>query len=165
MRRFIDIVVAGAETLAGVSVLLLAAILGLEIALRAVGEPIAGTTELGSLLLVIVIYFALAGTQSVHGHVAMDAVVVRMGPAARRVCFRITLAICLTIGLVLTYTTAKDMLDSYEIGEFQRGTLPYPLWPAKLAVTFGIFLYCVVAASQLFSRQLDDDGSAAAELQ
>ena len=56
-------------------------------------SPLPGASELTELMLVIIVFFALADTHTVRGHVAVDLVVTRLAPRASsmRDCSRFSL--------------------------------------------------------------------------
>ena len=137
----------------GIALLILGILLTVDVLSRAIrGHPITGVSELAQLMLVMIIFFTISYTQSIQGHVKMEAVISRMGKKMRGVCDLISLTICLSISILLLYGCAWEAYDSIILKEYHFGTTRFPLWPAKLSVVFGIFLLIIQFVKDIFSN-------------
>lgn len=132
-----------------VSLLLLSVVIVFSIVARRLGYTVAGSAEVSEILLVLLVFLALAYTQSKDGHVAIEVAVAAMPTRLRNVCRGLTIVVCLAVTLALFYGTAVETYDSYRLGEYRFGTTRFPLWPAKLVIAVGFFLLAVEFMLQL----------------
>lgn len=135
--------------LSSISLILLASIVIVDVIGRAFSAPLSSGSDIGAMLMVGLIFFAVAGTQVDKDHVSMDALVALFPERWRRITDRMNLVVCLIVGLFLTYGTIMGAIESFQIGEMALGALMLPLWPAKVVVAFGLALYTLVVLAQL----------------
>ncbi len=134
------------------SALLLAAIAVLtfvQIVGRLLGYLISTGTEFGGYCMAASIFLALAWTLRSGGHIRVNLVIQRLGPAARR-----GVEIwCLTVGVlamgVFAYSSIDMTWDSYVFGEVSIGIVPVPLWIPQLTMAVGTVLLEVALIEQL----------------
>lgn len=103
---------------------------------------IVGAEETAQLLLVFMVFLAMTVTQSQGGHVRMEALVTLLPPRARKITDVGSLLICLGMSLLILYGTTLDAWAAYRDGEYQYGTVQFPLWPAKAAISAGMLVFC-----------------------
>lgn len=135
--------------LSSISLIVLAGIVIVDVVGRAFHSPLSSGSDIGAMLMVGLIFFAIAGTQVDKDHVSMDALVTLFPKRLQRITERMNLVICLAIGVFLTYGTIKAAIKSFRIGEMALGAMMLPLWPAKTVVAFGLTLYTLVVLAQL----------------
>jgi TRAP-type C4-dicarboxylate transport system permease small subunit len=68
-------------------------------------KSILGTVEVTEFMLLIVIFFALAHTEVLNGHVKVDLVMSRFGPRAQALVDMITQFVCFVLSLLITWST------------------------------------------------------------
>jgi TRAP-type C4-dicarboxylate transport system permease small subunit len=143
--------------IAQVFVLVLMLVTVANIIARFLGHPIVGAFESGVLMLVFILYLGLAYTQSQHGHVNVD-IIINLLPRKTR---EILAILCLFLGLVILslmfWQSGLVGLKSLQIREYTPGLIPFPIWPGKLIVPFGLFFFIVqiiVELIQLIYRQV-----------
>lgn len=135
--------------LSSMSLVILAGIVMLDVIGRAFDSPLSSGSDIGAMLMVGLIFFAIAGTQVDKDHVSMDALVALFPERWQRITERMNLVVCLIVGLFLSYGAIAGALKSYRVGEMALGALMLPLWPAKTVVAFGLVLYTLVVIAQL----------------
>jgi TRAP-type C4-dicarboxylate transport system permease small subunit len=136
--------------LGSAALILLASIVIIDVVGRAFSAPLSSGSDIGAMLMVALIFFAIGGTQVDKDHVSMDALVTLFPERMRRLTDKINLVVCLLLGLFLTYGAVKAGMKSFTSGEMALGALALPLWPAKFVVAFGFLLYSLVVLAQLF---------------
>lgn len=151
VRRFI-IVPAG--NIGALALLLLSFTVVISIIFRSMGRTVEGSAELAEVLLVLLVFLTCAYTQSKENHVAIELVVTMMPAKMRRLCHWLSLFVCLIVTAALCYGTLVEAYDSHRLGEYKFGTTHFPLWPAKLVISFGFFLLCLEFVLQLVSLTL-----------
>jgi TRAP-type C4-dicarboxylate transport system permease small subunit len=134
-----------------VALLVLGAVIFVAVVARQFGVAIVGADESAQLLLVFMVFLAMTVTQSQGGHVRMEAFVTQLPPWARRIADLLSLVICLGMSALILYGTTLDAWAAYRDGEYQYGTIQFPLWPAKAAVSFGMLVFCIHLLLELFA--------------
>ncbi|MCD1619337.1 TRAP transporter small permease [Salipiger manganoxidans] len=103
-------------------------------------SPIAGTLELTEGALPLIIFLSLALTQFHGGHIRVTLLTDRLPHGLARALS----VIAMLAGAVLFGWAAwagwLSAEKSFAIGEMKRGSIRYPVWPIKYAVSFGMAL-------------------------
>ncbi|TFF27191.1 TRAP transporter small permease [Jiella endophytica] len=109
----------------------------------ALSHPIAGSLELTEGALPLIIFLSLALTQFHGGHIRVTLLTDHFPPAAAR----LALVIALLAGALLfawaTWAGWVTAEKSFAIGEMERGSIRFPIWPIKFAVCFGMALLTI----------------------
>ena len=104
-------------------------------------QPVHGTMEITSFLMVALVYFSLARTQSVKGHIHIDMLTMRL---STRTQLRLTLLSNL-LGIVLfgliCWQGLLSAADAWKFGEVTEGLIPFPISPAKSVIPVGCALF------------------------
>lgn len=144
--------------ISSLALILLSCVVVVDATGRAFGSPLQSGTDIGVMLMVAVVFLALAGAQVSRDHVSMDALISIFPRWLRRLADRLNLLVCLAIGIFLAYGTTEEALASYSSGELALGAMMLPLWPAKMMVAIGFVLYSIVVLAQLIVGVDADDG-------
>lgn len=103
-------------------------------------KPVPMTYEVGSFMLVFIVFLGMAYTQRMGAHIRVEFLTLRMPPKVRA-SFNLlayTLGICL-YGAIF-YQGFKWSYDAFQIGEYVAGLVDIPKWPSMFAVPFGALL-------------------------
>ena len=109
-------------------------------------EPIAG------LVLVVVVFLAVAHAQVRRAHIGVRLLVERLSRRVQRILQTIVLFISLGVFSVMIWHTTAYALSSFKTGEEDIGVLDIPLGPFRLAIPIGLALMCIVFIIQLVSH-------------
>ena len=112
-------------------------------------HSILGTVEVTEFLLVIVIFFTLADTEILNGHVKVDLVMSRFSERARAAVDMITQFICFVLCVIFTWSTlvySEQMRLSGEVSQ----DLWLPIYPFVYIVAAG----CIIFAFSLLIKFL-----------
>lgn len=105
--------------------------------------PIAGTLELTESALPVMIFLSLALTQWHGGHIKVVLLTQYLPAGAQRVLA----ALAMLLGFVLFAWAAQAgwamAAKSFAMGEMERGSIRFPLWPVKFVAFFGLALLAV----------------------
>jgi C4-dicarboxylate transporter DctQ subunit len=116
-------------------------------------KPIYGKVEITELVMAGIVFFGLAYTQKLGGHVRMSFVIEKfLKGRAYHIVEASTLLISLFTFIILTVTT----LDSALYDLHFHGITPnlyLPIWPSKMTVPVGCFFLCIRLAIQ-FTQHL-----------
>ena len=144
--RFFDraIIWLGTASLAVAAVFIgLLAIIGTADSLgtKLFGLPIPSALELSQAGLVVVVFMGLAYAQRRRGHVSVDIFTGRFSGVAHMVFTSLALIAAISFFSFLAWRTGVAALESHAIDERSWGLTRFPIWPSKIALTFG----CVIA--------------------
>jgi TRAP-type C4-dicarboxylate transport system permease small subunit len=138
------------------SLITIALIMGMTvagIALRLIGTPFSGVTNLSESLLVIAVYLSLAYAQQKKQHVAVELLLSGLNGKARDAVSAFNLIVAWSICSLILYTAWDYAMDAWRVREKMDGAPFYPIYPPKVAIALGIsFLWLQLAAD--FLRQL-----------
>ncbi len=105
--------------------------------------PIAGTLEMTEGALPIIVFLSLAMTQYEGGHIKVVLLTRALPPRARRAAVVFAMLAGALLFAWATYAGWRLAAKSYAIGEIERGSIRYPLWPIKGAIALGMALLTV----------------------
>ena len=98
--------------------------------------PIMGTFELTEFMMVGLVFFSLAYTQSEKGHIAVDILVDRFPKGIRNVIDIINLTLTLFILVLITWMSIERGFEVKASNEYS-GTLQIPVYPFVFIVALG----------------------------
>jgi TRAP-type transport system small permease protein len=104
--------------------------------------PLRGTFEFSEILLAGVVFFGMAYTQSVGGHVSIDSVMNTLRPRKRAFISSIISLISLFIFGIMSWQGGVKAYVSWEGGRY-IDIVRLPIAPFEFFVAIGMFLVCL----------------------
>jgi TRAP-type C4-dicarboxylate transport system permease small subunit len=102
--------------------------------------PFHSGVELSELLLVILVFLGLAAAQQQRQNYAIE-ILTQHFPHRLQQAFELAGYVgCLLIVIVLAWPSSKQAIASFERGESGFGIVPFPLWPARIILAFGLWV-------------------------
>jgi len=127
--------------------------------------PVPGTLEFTESTMVLVVFGALAFTQSKRGHIRVEIFYNYGGPRTRALLDAFTHLIALLYFGLLCWSGIQEAIYSWEISEASMGTIRFPLFPARALLAIGTALLLVQLvidiASDLARAVSGDEGKSA----
>jgi TRAP-type C4-dicarboxylate transport system permease small subunit len=114
-----------------------------DVILRYFGHAVLGSNDIVSLLLVIIITFALAHTYALRRHTRITFVISRLRPRMRAIIAAVTNSICIYIFILLIWQCCAFANRLKQSGEVSM-TLGLPLHPLLYCMAAGFCLICIV---------------------
>lgn len=111
-------------------------------------SPISGTTELTQLLMVAVVFPALAWCGVTGGHVKVDLLVGRFRPSIQTIIDTITLLLSLFIFTLITWRSFLESLQMSKVSSL----LGVPIAPFYYTLTFSFGLLCLVIITLIIAN-------------
>lgn len=159
VERWLDTVERALSFSAAILVLVLTLLTAAEVVLRyGFNSPIPGTWELSQLLLVGIVFLGFAHTQAKGGHVRVELLIARVGPAWRRGLDLLGLAVGVAVFAVIFWVGLKDTWTAWAIADYTLGSVAFPIWPSKLMVPVGSLLLCLRLVVQIVRHLLEMRG-------
>lgn len=138
MSRILDGLTAAALWTSGLAILLMSVSGGVDVLLTAaMGKPIPMVYELTEALMVLIVFLALGHLQITNGHIALEMIPARLGPASLRRHALLVQVVALVCFAALTWQAWQMAMASWAVREYSVGLHPFPLYPAKFAVALG----------------------------
>jgi len=138
IERFLNNIL-GAILLLGMMFLVVADVTGRYLFNR----PVHGTMEITTFIMVGLVYFTLAHTQAIKAHIKVELVFERLSIRGKAILQFITCLIGMTIFALITWQGVRLALDAWKYKEYTDGLIPFPTFPAKLAIPVGCFIFCL----------------------
>jgi C4-dicarboxylate transporter DctQ subunit len=115
-------------------------------------SPIPGHVEIVELIMAGVVFFGIAYTERVGGHVRMELFVTRvLKGRAYHIAEVITASLSLFVYLFILVYTFKASLFSLQIGD-NTAYLYWPTWPSKFAIPLGSLFLCIRFAIEIIQH-------------
>ena len=118
----------------------------------AFSSGIPGSYHLSEFLLVAIIALPLARCQIIHSHIRVDILIRRIHGRALHIIEFLSLVLAFILFALAAYTTGENAVIAFVKGDFERGIINYPLWPAKSFVPIGIGIFCLTLLVDIFRR-------------
>jgi TRAP-type C4-dicarboxylate transport system permease small subunit len=147
MKRFAASVqfVALCLLLLGAAGLIVSTVLGFAdvIGTKFLDYPVPGTLEITESTMVLVVFGALAYTQSKRGHIRVEIFYNFGSPRTRAWLDAVTHLLALIYFGLLCWAGFQEALYSWSISEATMGTVRLPLFPARMLLSIGTALLVV----------------------
>lgn len=137
--------VAGAVSVATsvvstLAVLWLIAVTVAHVVLRWVGHSgISGVVELSALVVVAMIFLGMPMAQREGAHVSVQMVTQRLPQHVRRVLGVIAALVSAVFAGWICWASYEEAVKAQEVGQRLAGVVQVEVWPAKAAITIGLF--------------------------
>ncbi|MBL1421268.1 MAG: TRAP transporter small permease [Alphaproteobacteria bacterium] len=102
--------------------------------------PIAGTLEMTEGALPLIIFLSLAMTQYEGGHIKVVLLTRKLSQRLQRAAVVFAMLVGAAFFAWASYAGWMSMAKSIAIGEIERGSIRYPLWPVKGTIALGMSL-------------------------
>ena len=106
-------------------------------------SPVPGHVEIVELIMAGVVFFGIAYTERVGGHVRMELFVTRvLKGRSYHIAEALTAALSLFVYVFILIYTFKASVFAFQMGD-NTAYLYWPTWPSKFAVPLGSFFLCI----------------------
>jgi len=154
LNRFcsaIDATVHFFGVFAGILLFVLTPIACYEVVVRKMGSPTIWAFHILSYIQIFMIWFGIAYTQKVHGHVCVDLVTMHLPLTFRVICRVVSSLLCILLSLVLCWKGWSLVWRSYSNHLMTVEELHHPLYWIQIPLVIGAILLVLIFARQLFA--------------
>ena len=125
-------------------------------------SPLHGTYEIGTSMIVVIVFFGLAYTQRIGANIRVESVLRILPPQVRFGVELFGLLVALFFFICVTYSSGQEAWSSWLKKECYLtlfvGDILLPIYPAKLAVPFGAALMSFQLLSEFIGRVAEGIG-------
>lgn len=114
--------------------------------------PIHGTNELTEFMMVGLLYFTLSHAQALKAHIRVEFLIDFFSPRTKVICQMVCHFLGLFVFSLIAWQSMKAALQAWRLGETTFGLILFPLFPSKILVPMGSFLFSL----RLFKDLVDD---------
>jgi TRAP-type C4-dicarboxylate transport system permease small subunit len=111
--------------------------------------PVPGALEVTESTMVLIVFGALAYTQSQRGHIRVELLYNRCRPRVQALLDAFTHLTALAYFGLVCWLGVNEFLYSWELREATMGAVRFPLYPARLLLAVGTFLLLVTLVLDL----------------
>lgn len=106
-----------------------------------VKKPLQGTMEITEFVMVALVFFSLAYTQAIKAHINVTLIVEMVSPKVGYIFESFTCFVGMVIFGLITWQGYVAAKEAWEFQETTFGLIPFPLFPAKVTVPIGCFIF------------------------
>ncbi len=118
-------------------------------------SPVPMAYEVGSFLMVFVVFLGLAYTQKMGAHIRVEILTLRLSPRARDVLDILASVLGLILYATITYQSVIWAWASWQVGDYVAGLINIPRWPSQFAVPLGSALLCLQFLADVIQRMAE----------
>ena len=153
LDRWLGGVVQAANLISAVCVLILMVLVIADIFGRYLfNSPVPMTYEVGSFLMVFVVFLGLAYTQRMGAHIRVEFFTLRLSERARAMLDILASGLGLLLYLTIAYQSFNWALASWRVGDYVAGLINIPRWPSQFMVPLGSALLCLQFLADVVRR-------------
>ncbi len=112
--------------------------------------PLQGTNELVEFLMVGLFYFTVSHAQALRTHIRVEFLLVYLSPRLRTKLDIFCHSLGLLVFALIAWQSWRAALQAWKLGETTFGLILFPLFPSKILVPIGSFLFCLRLAKDIW---------------
>lgn len=119
------------------------------------GQEIPAVTELSEFFFALGGVLGLAISEYKGGHVKSDALISTLPSSFSRIVKIFTVLVAFFWLVWMSYLLIEKSMFSYFRDELRYGLYPLPFWPVRLAVAFGVSVFCLQFMIRIMNNKTD----------
>ena len=156
LDRTLGGLVAAANAVSAAFVLLLMVLVVADITGRYVfNSPVPMAYEVGSFMLVFIVFLALASTQRAGAHIRVEFLTLRLPPRARACLDMLAYGLGLLVYVTILWRGFGWAWTSWQVGDYVAGLINIPRYPSQFVVPLGAAILCLQFVADV-ARRLQD---------
>ena len=156
LDRTLGGLVAAANAVSAAFVLLLMVLVVADITGRYVfNSPVPMAYEVGSFMLVFIVFLALASTQRAGAHIRVEFLTLRLPPRARACLDILAYGLGLMVYVTILWRGFGWAWTSWQVGDYVAGLINIPRYPSQFVVPLGAAILCLQFVADV-ARRLQD---------
>jgi TRAP-type C4-dicarboxylate transport system permease small subunit len=115
-------------------------------------SPVPMTYEVGSFLMVFVVFLGLAYTQKMGAHIRVEFFTLHLSARVRAILDILASGLGLLLYLTIVYQSFIWAWASWQVGDYVSGLINIPRWPSQFVVPLGAALLCLQFLADIVQR-------------
>ena len=115
-------------------------------------SPVPMTYEIGSFMMVFIVFLGLAYTQRMRAHIRVEFFTIRLSARTRAVLDIVASVLGLLLYATIVYQGFVWSWTSWQVGDYVAGLINIPRWPSQFAVPLGAALLCLQFTADVVQR-------------
>ena len=149
-------VINGAALISAILVLVLMILVTADIIGRYVfSKPVPMTYEIGSFLMVFIVFLGIGYTQRMKAHIRVEFFTLRLPPRIKAGLDLLALTLGFILYVAIFYQGMKWSYTSFQVGDYVAGLVNLPRWPSQFAIPLGALLLSLQFASDFVDKYLE----------
>jgi C4-dicarboxylate transporter DctQ subunit len=151
--RCLGWIVRAANLISAVCVLILMVLVIADVFGRYLfNSPVPMTYEVGSFLMVFVVFLGLAYTQRMGAHIRVEVFTLRLSSRVRAILDIVASVLGLLLYITIAYQSFIWAWASWQVGDYVSGLINIPRWPSQFVVPLGAVLLCLQFLADVMQR-------------
>jgi TRAP-type C4-dicarboxylate transport system permease small subunit len=151
--RWLGWIVRAANLISAVCVLIMMVLVIADIFGRYLfNSPVPMTYEVGSFLMVFIVFLGLAYTQRTGAHIRVEFFTLHLPPRVRCILDMVASVLGLLLYLIIVYQSFIWSYTSWQVGDYVAGLVNIPRWPSQFVVPLGSALLCLQFIADIMRR-------------
>ena len=118
-------------------------------------SPVPMAYEVGSFMLVFIVFLALASTQRAGAHIRVEFLTLRLPPRARACLDMLAYGLGLLVYVTILWRGFGWAWTSWQVGDYVAGLINIPRYPSQFVVPLGAAILCLQFVADV-ARRLQD---------
>jgi TRAP-type C4-dicarboxylate transport system permease small subunit len=115
-------------------------------------SPVPMTYEVGSFLMVFVVFLGLAYTQRTGAHIRVEFFTLHLSARVRAMLDILASVLGLLLYITIVYQSFIWAWASWQVGDYVSGLVNSPRWPSQFVVPLGAALLCLQFLADIVQR-------------
>ena len=130
--------------ISGAIVFLIALAQVMNYIMRSLGMPLLWVTEITTYGMIVIVYLGFAICQQNKNHVRVEMLILYLPKYWYWIANIFALLMIVVFGSIMFYASAIEAWYTLEFRHTTSGIIPVPIYPARILLSFGLFLYPAV---------------------
>ena len=113
----------------------------IDIVGRGIKQPVQGVAEIAVFVMISAIYLGLAQCEQMDKHVKVTALIQKFPKGLKKGLRIFNGFVQIIVVSILIWAAFNNLIYTYSKQVVIAGTVPLPLWPARVVILVGIFFY------------------------
>lgn len=115
----------------------------IDIVSRFLGHPVLGVAEMAMFTVMATIYLGLGNCEMRAGHVQVESLIIKLPESVQSLLSAVMYVLGIGTIVIAAYALTSNAIQSLLDMESITGLVPYPLFPVKFIMSFGLWIYLI----------------------
>ena len=143
-RTVLELIERGLSTVSGVTAGIMMLMVTVDVMSRyIIGPSVPGVFETVELLMITLIFFAIAYCEAQEEHIRINMVLQRLNQRWQHIANTFAALCGVAVSVLIAWQAAKYTIEAFTGGYMAGPTAPVPIWPFVASISVGSFVLCL----------------------